>query len=207
VSPTEEVVWEGHPASLNDGIIEEHLKNVRLQPTFAFPRELKSIEKTLNAGNFGKGLKDLEKFLGDAKEETKGTAVRDEQGDDPAAAARKAIEEVRGYGKAKLQTADAYAKDGYYADALAMVETLEKSFKGDEISAQAKEKKEAWKKDPAVKAEIEAGAYLERASVLIREKKYKQARAILDQIIAARRFQETKAKKRAEERKKSLPAA
>ena len=40
VSPQGSIVWEGHPASLTNGTIEEHLKGVRMAPSPDLPKEL-----------------------------------------------------------------------------------------------------------------------------------------------------------------------
>ncbi len=192
VSPSQEIVWHGLPAELKESLIEEHIKKVRLAPTFEFPKELKSVEKILNAGNYGKGLKELESHLKSAKSD----GVRK--------AAEEALEKVKAYGKGKLEAAEACAGEGYYAEAIESAEFLEKSFKDHELSEQAKAKKEAWKKDPKVKAELEASANLDRAQGLIRDKKYKPAGAILQQLISNKKFSETKARKRAEEKLKAI---
>lgn len=188
---TGEIVWEGHPGELKETLIEEHLKSVRLKPTFELPKDLKKAQTDLNAGKYASGVKALETYLKKPKNDADARAARD------------AIDAVNSHGKGKLEDADKLAGQGYYADALGLVTDLERDFKGMEVGNQAKAKRDAWKKDDKAKAEIEASAIVDKASELLRQKKTPEAQALLQRVLQSKKFEGTKARERAQEKLKS----
>lgn len=192
VSADRTVVWKGHPSELKEPLIEEHLAKVRLQPVFKLPKDLASAEKSLNTGKYAAGVKALEKYLEKPKDEAS------------ASEARKAVEEVKTYGDDKYKQAESYAAEGYYGEAMEILAALERDFKGLEIGEKSKEKRAEWKKDTAVKAELEAGAYLDQAADLCRQKKYRAAYPLLQKVLQSKKYETTKARARAEAKLKEI---
>jgi hypothetical protein len=180
------IVWQGHPASLNPGIIEEHLKNVRPWRTFQLDPDLGDANRTINAGRYGKGIDELQKIV-------------EAGGDDTLVAkAQSAIQTVVAYGNEELEAADSLGKGGNYGTALTILKNLEQVFKGHEIADKADEKIKAWKKDPTVKAEIAASEILAVARDLTANGKHKDAARALAQITRGKKYEGTKARTEAE---------
>jgi tetratricopeptide (TPR) repeat protein len=186
VSPTAEIVWEGHPSGLTQGIIEQHLKGVRPGPTVELPSELRGAKRYFDAGKYATGVKELEKYLKSPKDE------------EVAKSAREAIEKVNAYVKGKIESAAVYAKEGYYSEAMEILQETEKIFKGLEGADEAKAKVAEWKKDAKIKLELEAGAYLQKARELIDEKQYRSAAPLLARITNAKKYEGTKVRELAE---------
>jgi tetratricopeptide (TPR) repeat protein len=188
VSPRRTVVWHGHPASLRDAIIDEHIKSVRLRPEFKLPEALARYEKYLNAGDYGRGIKYLEKYLERPKDQ------------DVAAAAKAAIEKATKYGEDKLATVAELVKDREYAYAMETLVLLDKMFKGTPTGDTVKEKLSALKKDKTAKLELTAQKYLDKAEAYIKNKKYKLAAKYLKAIIGSGKYGETKVAEKADKR-------
>lgn len=188
-----QVVWKGHPSGMTSAIIEEHLANVRLVPTFDdLPRELQKAARLLDAGKFGQGLKELEKA----------------PQDDPAIAeaAKAAIEKAESYGKGQSSRADALAAEGLYKEAMELLDTLEEGFKGHAIGDDAKAKLGAWKKDRTVKTELEGHALLDKGEALEKAGQKPHAAKLYRSIVDGRKFEGTKCREKAEARLKALEA-
>lgn len=186
VSPKGEVVWEGHPANLKESLIEEHLKNAVLTPQFSLPKDLKSAERDLNAGNFTAGIKALE------------THLKKPRSPDTEAAARAALEQATKYGEARLKSVDELAKTQDYGTGAEILRGLEKSFKGSAVGDKAKELLAQWKKDDKIKLELEAAAYIDKATEQISAKQWKNAAGFLSQVTKQKKFEGTKARTSAE---------
>ncbi|MBI4606257.1 MAG: hypothetical protein HY721_30190 [Planctomycetes bacterium] len=188
VGPNGSIVWEGHPAELKDDLIEENLKGVSLTPVFSLPKDLRSAQKDLNAGNLASGLEALESHLKKPKSpETE-------------AAAKETIEKVKAFGQEKLQRAEDLAKERHYGDAAGILRSLEKSFKGHEYGAKAKETLEEWKKDKAIKLELDGASTLEKADALVQAKQYRQAVGLLAQLTKGKKYDGTKVREVAEKK-------
>ena len=97
-----------------------------------------------------------------------------------------------------------YAEEGYYGDAMVILAMLEKSFKGMEVGDKAKETKRAWKKDKKIKAELEAAAFVDQASFLVRQRRFKQAYALLRKVLRTKKYADTKAHGRASDKLKEI---
>lgn len=192
VSPGGEIVWEGHPARLQNATIDKYIKHARLTPTFRLPPDLSRAERYLNAGSISKGLDALEKYL------------RKPKAEDVAEAARAATERATSFGKKTLQEVEECAKEGDYTDGLTLLSLLEKAFKGTEIGDQAKKKRAAWRKDAKIRDEVEADLILEKAKGLVQAKEYKTAYAYLLRITKSRKYAETRAREEAEETIRSI---
>jgi tetratricopeptide (TPR) repeat protein len=192
IGPDGNVVWKGHPSGLAHGTIEEHLKNVRLKPAFDdLPKGLSKAAKSLNAGKYAQGLKELEKSADDP---------------DDGAAAKAAIARVEAYGADRLARADALAEAGAYREAMALCEEVEDGFKGHAVGDQAKDKLDAWKKDKTVKAELEGQEVLDKAEAFERAGRKPEAAKLLKSIVDGKKFEGTKVRAKAEERLKALGA-
>jgi hypothetical protein len=187
VSAAGDVVWEGHPASLTDAAVEKELRHVRLRPSFKLPKELKRAAAQLNAGQYASGLRALNRYLQKPKS------------DEGADAARAAIEQVEAFGAAKLKRVQSLAEGGFYLDAQAALKEVEKMFRGTAIGDQAKAQQKEWKGDKLVRAEIQAGTLVAKASELIGKKKYKDAAAYLQRVLQSKHYSETRTRGRAEE--------
>jgi hypothetical protein len=187
VGPDGKVVWKGHPAELKAETIESNLKNVRLRPKFAFSSDdLKKAGKLLEAGNFGKGLTELDKVI---------AANEDAAAVEQATAART---QVLAYGEDELKAVDDYATAGYYTEGLRKLQELGAAFKGTEIGDRAEEKEGVWKKDDKIKAELEGSEAIAQAKDLIGRRGYKDAARLLVQVTRGKKFEGTKARERAE---------
>lgn len=180
VSPRGEIVWEGHPTSLSAGVIEEHLKSVSLTPTFSLPKDLAAVERQLNTGSLGAGLKALETHLKKPKSPETG------------AAATGAIEKIKAFGAEQLKRAEHFAKEGDYGDGAEVLQSLEKSFKGTEVADTAKEKLAEWKKDKAIKLELDGAAQIQKADALIQAKQYRNAAVLLAQVAKGKKYDGTR---------------
>lgn len=192
VSPGGEIVWEGHPASLNESIIETNIRSAKLTPEFKLPRELKEAQKHLDTANYAAGIKALESHLKAPKSPLSEKA------------AKEAIESVQTLGKDKLKEAEESAKARDYADAQAVLDMLSKSFKGTETGDKAKEMLASFQKDKTIKNELEGSAIIEKANELIRDKKYRPAASLLLQVTKVKKFEGTKVRELADKKFASI---
>jgi hypothetical protein len=182
------IVWQGHPSGLKADMIEKHLQDVRLTPTFDLPKSLSKAKKSLDKGKYASGIKELRKHI---------------EGED-ADAAQEAIDKVIEYGQSQLDTVESYAEEGLYGDASAILERLEKSFKGTEIGDDAKAKRTAWKKDKAIKVEIEGCKILDKVELLARSGNTAGAAKMTMKITKGKKYEGTKVRERAEARLEEL---
>lgn len=188
VSPERKIVWKGHPSGLQDSLIEEHLKTVSLAPRFALPPELKAAEKHLNAGNYAAGLKALEAHLKKPKNaETE-------------AAAKDAIEKAKKYAEDRLGKAEEYGKARAYPEGAAILAEIEKSWKGTEAGNRARDLLQEWKRDKAIKTELDGAAIIEKADSLAQAKKYRDAAGLLLAVTKGKKFEGTRVREIAEEK-------
>jgi thiol-disulfide isomerase/thioredoxin len=192
ISPAGEVVWRGHPASLQDSAIEEQLRSARMQPEFSLPKALERAGGYLNAGAFGKGIEALERYLKSPKDE------------DVAKAAREALETATAFGKGRLEDAKKSAEAGQYPYAVSVVSELAKSFQGTAIGKDAKSQQDAWKRDPKVRVELEAAAIVDQADKHIREKNYKAASGLLQGLLRSKKHGSTQAVTAAKEKLRQI---
>lgn len=187
VGPDGKIVWKGHPAELQQGLLEEQLKKVRLRPKIEMQSDaLKKASKQIEAGSYGKAIAELDKVI--------------EKGDDPAAVeeANSAKAQLLQYGEDELKAVDGYAESKYYPQAVEKLGQIASSFKGTPIGDRAEEKQAAWKKDPVVKTELEGAEAIARAKDLIAKYKKKDAARLLVAVAKGEKFQGTKAQKDAE---------
>ncbi len=188
VAPNGKIVWKGHPSGVNTSIIEEHIKTVRLRPTFKFDGALKRANKNLNSGKYGKGIVDLEKVI--AKNPDDADLITE---------AEEAIAQVKKFGEDEFASVEEYAKAGFYPEAMAKLQWLTKSFKGTSIGDQADEKYAVWKKDSTVKAEISGAEVIAMAEELIGKRKYKDAARALVKVTKGKKYEGTKVRDKAQD--------
>jgi len=188
VAPNGKIVWKGHPSGVNTSIIQEHIKTVRLRPTFKFDGALKKANKSLNSGKYNKGIQALEKAI-----------ERNPDDADLIARAEEAIAQVNKFGEDEFASVDEYAKAGYYPEAMAKLQWLTKSFKGTSIGERADEKYGEWKKDSTVKAEISGAEAIAMAEQLIGKRKYKDAARALVKVTKGKKYEGTMVRDKAQD--------
>ena len=63
LNPAGEIVWRGHPASLQTRMIEPHLAGALKLPIGAWPDELSSVKKSLLRSQYGKAMEATIKLI------------------------------------------------------------------------------------------------------------------------------------------------
>jgi homoserine dehydrogenase len=109
-----------------------------------------------------------------------------------------------------LEAVDDLAEEGYYIDAMQLLSTLSRSFKGTDVGDKARAKHSSWKKDKKIKLEITVETIITKTEEFARLKQYKKAHAYLQAIVKSNKYAETKSFKKAEKlsekyRRKMLP--
>lgn len=188
IDPSGKVVWEGHPANLNESEIEAAVVKAVVPPALSLPKELASVSKQVQEGKYGAALKSLEGHTARPKNAETGKA------------AKEALEGLTAYGKKKVEMADEAAKGGDYVTAHYLLTGVEKSFKGSELSTKAKETLEGWKKDDALKLELEAVGHVQKASALMEAGQWAAAAASLQKVTKGKKFEGTKTRALAEKK-------
>ena len=62
VDPTGVIRWVGHPASLTESLVEEHLSGALPKPLFEWPKEAKKVRKAIEKRDLGKALEEAAKL-------------------------------------------------------------------------------------------------------------------------------------------------
>jgi hypothetical protein len=174
--------------------LEIRPSSTRLQPVFN-PSSTR-LQPVFNPSS--KGIQALEKYLKKPKSE-KGTK-----------AGKAALKKVKAYGAERLEAVDDLAEEGYYIDAMQLLSTLSRSFKGTDVGDKARAKHSSWKKDKKIKLEITVETIITKTEEFARLKQYKKAHAYLQAIVKSNKYAETKSFKKAEKlsekyRRKMLP--
>ena len=185
VAPDGKVVWQGHPASLKNSAIEEHLANVRMGPSFKLPRELGRAQKMLNAGAYAKGIKELEKYLKKPKSE------------DVAAQAKKALETIAEYQKSELAQVEKDLEEGLYVEVRQRLASVQKMFKGLDSADQAKSRLKELESSSEHKNEMGAAKLIAKAELYIAKRSYKGAVAYLRKVVKTKKYADTKMREHA----------
>jgi len=188
IDPSGHVVWKGHPAGLKETDIEAALVKAVVPPTLSLPKELASVTKQVQEGKYGAALKSLEGHTARAKTPELGKAAKEAQ------------EGLIAYGKKKVEMADEAAKGGDYVTAHDLLTSIEKSFKGSDLSTKAKETLDGWKKDEALKLELEAVGHVQKANALIDASQWAAAAASLQKVTKGKKFEGTKTRALAEKK-------
>jgi len=197
VGPDGKVVWQGHPAGLNDSIIEKHIKNVRIGPS---PRAVKAYakaQKQLKQGRLGQAHAIFTQVAGMQGAQKMGPQSK-------AAAAK-----ILGQAKALLQQARKASAAKQYAAAVEAYTELSRKYRGMGQASAAKTALKRLRRNPAVqqalasrKRETRAQTVVDRALKYLAAKKYLSAYQQL--LMAAKNYPETKAGKAAGKRAQQL---
>lgn len=186
VSPRGTVLWEGHPAGLEESLITDNLKDVRLGPNVELPKELSTASKLIEAGKLAAAVKDIEGYVKKPKSPESG-----EQ-------AKKGLDALLAYGKSLLDDAQKSADAGSYDEALDRLTALENGFKGHDLAKQAKDKLAEWKKDKTAKLEVEAAVIVNKARALMDAGQHKAAAQALAGVTKPKKFADIKMRATAE---------
>jgi len=157
-------------------------------PALSLPKELASVSKQVQEGKYGAALKSLEGHTARPKNAETGKAAKD------------ALEGLTAYGKKKVEMAEEAAKGGDYITAHDLLTGVEKGFKGSELSTKAKETLDGWKKDDALKLELEAVGHVQKASALMEASQWAAAAASLQKVTKGKKFEGTKTRALAEKK-------
>lgn len=113
VDPSGEIVWSGHPASLQSNIVESHLGGALKTPVWEWPRSTASVKKALAKGDFAKAHEEAQALV--------------EEGDEGATEIAAAIENMI---QSKVKSVEAAYEAGDYLAAYEKGQALEKGLKG-----------------------------------------------------------------------------
>jgi thiol-disulfide isomerase/thioredoxin len=188
IDPSGQVVWKGHPAGLKEADIEAALVKAVVPPALSLPKELSSVSKQVQEGKYGAALKSLEGHTTRPKTPDIGKAAKD------------AHEGLTAYGKKKVEMAEEAAKGGDYVTAQELLTSIEKGFKGSDLSTKAKETLDGWKKDDALKVELEAVGHVQKANALMEASQWAAAAASLQKVTKGKKFEGTKTRALAEKK-------
>jgi tetratricopeptide (TPR) repeat protein len=179
VAPDGKIVWQGHPASLDRGLIERLLKDAKVPPSFDFEGDLAKASSLVNAGNYTKAISEFEKVAD--KSEDAAEAER----------ARAAIAQILEYGEWSLAKAKASGEQGDYSRAMLKLKKLAAAYKSTPVGEKADDQFKEWRKDPKVKAELEGAEIVELAKELMAKGKYKDAARALAKVVKGKKFEES----------------
>jgi hypothetical protein len=164
------VVWQGHPGSLSEDMIETELKKLDKKDrvsTWAFtlsrqlpemPASMTGVEKLLEKMSFGAALKKVEATLPklEGSEKEAGEAVR---------------AWIAKNGETGLEQAAGLVRDNQIYKAFLKYEEVEGRFKGHALAKQAKDAAGALKKDKVHKNELKASEKFEKIKKEMRDEK------------------------------------
>lgn len=198
IGPDGTVLWQGHPAGLSNGDIEDHLKDVEKDnrlTTWAFtlektlppvPEKLSSAKKLLQKMKFGAALKKVESGMArmEGEEKTQAEAL---------------CEFIANPGKADLEKAQGLVEKGRIYTAFLLYGKVEERYKGHDIAKQAKDAAKALEKDKANKTEIKAGEKLAEIKVELRGERNPEKHIEALEALTSKKYADTVAGKQAAE--------
>jgi hypothetical protein len=120
VDATGTIVWTGHPGSLGEGDIEEHLAGTLAKPLFEWPAAAKGVARSLTKG-------DLAGALADARE-----LSAEEGGAD-------IVAQVQGLIEGRVARVEGWLAAGNYLDVVESGSELAKGLTGHELQAKVQE--------------------------------------------------------------------
>jgi peroxiredoxin len=194
IGPDGRVLWDGHPASLPDATIEEHLERVRVLP--AFPDSLKWIGSQFEKHKYGAALAKVEDLI-----------VRGNIGADDLPIAEAIRDWFTWYATSAFDGATRDVGEGRFYEASLAYASIEELYKGHALATQAKSALKDLLADPARREEIKAGERLAKILAEIRagnpdpEDTLKLLKPLL-----ARKYAETRAGRQAAEMAAALGA-
>ena len=186
VGPDGKVVWKGHPASLNNSIIDKHIVGARIGPKIQIPDEFSKAQGYAKNGAFGKAYSDLTKQANRAKTPELKKAAND------------AMKSIEDYGDKRFAAIEKMKAARRYVDGIGALQREIAAFKGMDIGKKFESELKAWKKDKKIQAEISGSEMLAEAETLVKRGKYKSAAKIYAQLSKAKKFDGTEAQKEAE---------
>lgn len=196
ISADGKVVWQGHPASLGDSDIEQHLKDVSKEhrtSSWAFmlskqlppiPDKLSSVRKALEDMKFGAALKTVDSTLAKLEGEEKSAAE----------ALREWIAKSATTG---MEKAAGLLRDNQAYKAQLAYEEVASRYKGHDFAKQADEAVKAMKKDKAIALELKAGEMLDKAKKELRGESKPEDQLECLKALLSKKYEETQAGKEA----------
>lgn len=164
VGPDGIIVWKGHPASLQEPMLEEQLKKVEDTKLRDVVPALAPAKADYEKKNYGDAWVKVQKVLSNEK------APEAEQRD-----AQYLSDEIAKRAESALAQAEAKASSRQFAGAIQKLKEIALRFKGTPWEKTANEKKKkAIEADPDAKREIEAQAVLDK--LLAQEKRIKKVK-------------------------------
>lgn len=196
ISAEGKVVWQGHPASLSEDLIEAELKAIekdRRISTWAFnitrtmpevPEALSSHTKNIIKGKFGASLKAVEKAVEklEGDEKAQGEALRDW---------------LAGVATGRMEKAAGMVTDGQVYAGFKIYGEVEDLFSGHDLGKTAKEAAKALEKDKATGLEIKASETLEKIKKEIAGERKAEDKVKLLKPLLSKKYEETAAGKEA----------
>ena len=186
VGPNGKIVWKGHPAGLNNSIIEKHIAGARVGPKISLPSELSKASRYIKASQFGKAFGELEKQAKRSKE----ASVAD--------AAREAMDQITKFSEDQYAAIATLKEKRQYEAGLLALQRGIRDFKGMDISKKFDKEFKAWKRDKKIQAELSGGQMLAEAQDLVKRGKYEEAAKIYAIVARAKRYSGTEAQREAE---------
>jgi hypothetical protein len=169
VDPSGTVVWTGHPASLDSGIVAKYLDGAFKTPVWEWPKSTSAVVKALKKNQFADVLAKLDKLAGT---------------DDGIADIRASVEGMIASRMAVLE--QAYT-DGDFHGALAMAEAAKKDMRGlDSQATRAAELLDTIKKDKEAKRVIK----LQEELLALREERLNTKKDVEELIVAVEKLRE-----------------
>ena len=161
IGPDGKVAYKGHPSSLTEKLIEEVLARVVLRFEYEFPAAFRKVQVAIAKKDFAGAWKALDTAAeADADFATK---VRDD---------------LTGYVADVRKMAEADAAAGDYPAAMNALTALAKQYKGTDAGKEIDALVAEWKKDPAVKKELDAGKQMAAAKAQEKAFRFKDALGI-----------------------------
>ena len=181
VTKQRRVAWEGPMDKLTDRILDEAFGTAKPRIEFRLPPALFGAQKSLEKGDYAKGLAQLRRHLKNAEN------AKDEP------AAKKAIEDIERLALDRLIDARRLAQERSLVAALEAAQDVEKLFKGTRAATKAKAEVREWKRDKRFKAARAAHQQLQKARKAVELKRPGIAIALLKRAVAMKNIEETQA--------------
>jgi hypothetical protein len=158
------IVWEGHPASLPNAEIEKALQGAHV-PGMKLPAGLKSVEKTLEKGDYGKAYETVKGLMAGKLD------------DESTKAGQELLNQLEGDAKDLLAAATKHVEAKEYFEANGQLERLQKQYAGVPGAEGADAKLKELQADAEAKKSIKASELLAKAQELDQAKDFDKAYA------------------------------
>lgn len=171
-------VWKGHPASLKESTVEEHIRGAKPACSFKLTGKLGQASYHLERGRYGSGIRVLHEYLERPRSQPRSNEVETE--------ARRALEDVLDLGKARLEEAERSIQQRDYDDALMLLVSVKDGFTGHALSAKARQKLDVLKAKRSLRVELAAARIINKARALLDDGNYEES-VVLLRIVAQRK--------------------